>query len=117
MKVTVEQFQIALGVFEDEMLKCIQDKWQRALAAAKIMAYGNGINELVKRASSEGMVDVEQLKGIVGGIMRPCEGEVPLPMEFNVMGFELAKPLEIVIKQADIDRFFEVTLPSVAGQK
>jgi hypothetical protein len=39
-----------------------------------------------------------------------------MPIDFNVMGVELAKAIDIKIGQSDVDKFFNVTLPSVANK-
>lgn len=115
MKATIPQFKIAFAAFTDELVRCVEDKFRRALVGAKMVAVNKALAAALDERCQNGMVDIGEIREYVDGAIKPCDGEIPYRMEFVVMGVKIADPIDFIIRQADIDKFFNKTLPAICG--
>lgn len=114
MKITIEQLNLALSVLAAEMIETFPLSSQKACG-------GIAFHKLVKEnlaklraAHPDGQVDMDEAREYANVAMKSCKGELSIDVKFEVMGYEVAPPRTVIIRQADVDRFFNETLPAAA---
>lgn len=111
MKVSVQDFNKALAVFEGEVIDTFKTSFQKFIAGAALAASQGRIDAVLAQFSSDGQVDVDAIRRVVEAGMARCGGEFfEVPIDFGLNFGHV----DTKITKADIDKFFDTTVPAFA---
>ena len=114
MVVTIEQFQTALAVFKADLIGVMDSDAQR-FAMGVLFARNPGMfDDYFAPYVKDGVVDVETMKADAeAGMKATRDNSFPLVIDFGVLRYVGVKPATILIRKADLDKFFNETIPMV----
>ena len=115
MKVPFPDFKNALALFESEAIGTMKTTMQKFLAGAALAARAKEIDAMIAQYAPDGFVDVDAIRAIVNSGLKHSGGVVEIPVNFGVLGAIGATPVTVKISKADIDKFFEQTIPSLSN--
>jgi len=113
MKVSAVQMKMALSMLGEEIIKSIEPELQRGLVAAQLVDKMEQIGKAVDAMSVDGQVETSDIRKKVDAFFKYNDGKVSIPIEFNLFGFQIAKPIDLNVTKEDADKFFDITLPSL----
>lgn len=107
MKVTVADFSNAVAKFEAKWLETVNSPGNKFFAAAALHGANAGIGKMLEPFTSDGLVDVDAIKGMVNAGLDAADGKLVLtpavdPLLARIgIGFD-----EVRFTRADFDEFF-----------